>query len=68
MAETASMSIATALVRVGYVLSRYAGCDSLVLRVMSAADMDAVEVLANAVRDMDAGAEWPRLRLAPGNS
>jgi hypothetical protein len=53
MAEAAGMSIATALIRVGYLLDRYAGCDSRVLRVISAADEEAVKVLADAVRNCD---------------
>jgi hypothetical protein len=51
--EVAGMSITTALVRVGYLLDRYAGCDSQVLRVMSAVDLEAVKVLANVIRDCD---------------
>ena len=47
------MSIATALIRAGYLLDRYAGCDSRVLRVISAADLEAVKVLADAIRDCD---------------
>jgi hypothetical protein len=50
----APMSIATALVRVGYLFDRYAGCDSRVLRVISHADEDAIKVLADAIR----GCEW----------
>jgi hypothetical protein len=53
MAEPAGMSLATALIRAGYMLDRYAGCDSRVLRVISAADLDAVEVLADTVRNCD---------------
>jgi hypothetical protein len=47
------MSIATALMRAGYMLDRYAGCDSQVLRVISAVDLDAVQVLADTVRNCD---------------
>jgi hypothetical protein len=44
------MSLATALTRVDWVLARYEGCGSTVLRVMSAADMDAVKVIADTAR------------------
>ena len=47
------MSIATALIRVGYLFDRYAGCDSRVLRVISAADEEAIKVLADTVRNCD---------------
>jgi hypothetical protein len=53
MAEAAGMSITTALIRVGYLLDRYADCDSRVLRVISATDEEAVKVLADAVRNCD---------------
>jgi len=53
MTEAAGMSIATALIRAGYMLDRYAGCDSQVLRVISAVDLDAVKVLADTVRNCD---------------
>ena len=48
--DAAGMSIATALTRVDWVLARYEGCDGTVLRVMSAADMDAVKVVADIAR------------------
>ena len=46
------MDIEAALTRAGYLLDRYAGCDSTVLRVVSATDLDAVAVLAQAARDL----------------
>ena len=49
----APMSIATALIRVGYLFDRYEGCDSQVLRVISADDEEAVKVLADTVRNCD---------------
>jgi hypothetical protein len=51
------VNVATALIRVGYLLDRYAGCNSQVLRVMSAMDLEAVEVLADIVRSQGASRE-----------
>ena len=40
----------TALARVDALLARYEGCDSRVLRIMSAVDLDAVKTLADMAR------------------
>ena len=48
--DAAGMDVTTALTRVDWVLARYAGCGSIVLRAMSAVDLDAVKVLADAAR------------------